>query len=162
VTDDLAAFPSTIELSRTQPVRRYTRHTDLIAVHGPLPGGIAASEGETLAPGITLVPAALAAQVGPGARVSPVYVLRSGGQPQVPTGRVLVRFAEDEQAEAHRDDIERAGYRLVASPGYAPHAGWVESATGPATALQNLGRLESLPGLVHFEPELVGRQARRS
>ena len=161
MTDDLAAFPSTIELGRTRPPRRYARSADLIAIHGALPSGLAAGEGETLAPGITLLPSGLATRVASGVRVTPVYVLATGTQPLVPTGRVLVRFAESESAEAHRRDIESAGYRLVESLPYARHAVWLESPQSWGAALRDLPRLESLPGVVHVEPEMVGRRATR-
>ena len=161
MTDDFAAFPSTIELSRTQPARRYTRRADLIAIHGALPSGLAAGEGETLAPGITLLPSGPAGRVHSGARVTPVYVLDTGAQPLVPTGRVLVRFAEGESAEGHRGDLESAGYRLAESLPYARHAVWVESPQGWGAALRDLPRLDSLPGVVHVEPEMVGRRATR-
>ena len=161
MTDDLAAFPSTIELSRTQPPRRYTRRTDLIALHGEPPSGIATGEGETLAPGITLLPSGLAGRVGAGARVIPVYSLGTGTQPLVPTGRVLIRFNEGEPVETHRRAIEDAGYRLAGSLPYARHAAWVESPEGAAPALRDLPRLESLPGVVQVEPEMAGRRATR-
>jgi hypothetical protein len=161
VTDGLTAFPATIELSRAEPPRRYVRRPDLFAIHGELPDGIGAADGEPLAPGITLLPVALFNRIGEGARVTPVYSLGAAGHPLVPTGRVLVRFSEADQAETHRDAIERAGYRLVGPLAYAPHAAWVDSPDDAAHALGGLARLEGLPGLVHVEPEMVGRRASR-
>lgn len=161
MTDGLTAFPATIELSRAEPPRRYVRRPDLFAIHGELPDGIGAADGEPLAPGITLLPVALFNRIGEGARVTPVYSLGAAGHPLVPTGRVLVRFSEADQAETHRDAIERAGYRLVGPLAYAPHAAWVDSPDDAAHALGGLARLEGLPGLVHVEPEMVGRRASR-
>jgi hypothetical protein len=161
VTDDLAAFPATIELSLAQPPRRYVRRPDLLAVHGELTGGSGAAEGELLAPGITLLPVALLNRVAEGARVTPVYSLGAAGHPLVPTGRVLVRFSEADQAETHRGAIERAGYRLVGPLAYAPHVAWVDSPDDAAHALGGLARLEGLPGVVYVEPEMVGRRASR-
>lgn len=162
MTDVLAAFPATIELGRAQPPRRYVLRPELIAVHGNLPSGVAAAEAESLAPGITLLPATLAGRVGTGAQVTAVYSLGSAGRPLVPTGRILVRFGESGRAEAHRDAIERAGYRLVEPLVHAPHAAWVDSPDGPASALRGLGRLEALPGVVHVEPEMAGRRTTRN
>lgn len=161
MTDGLTAFPATIELSRAEPPRRYVRRPDLFAIHGELPDGIGAADGEPLAPGITLLPVALFNRIGEGARVTPVYSLGAAGHPLVPTGRVLVRFSEADQAETHRDAIERAGYRLVGPLAYAPHAAWVDSPDDAAHALGGLARLEGLPGVVHVEPEMVGRRASR-
>lgn len=162
MTDDLAAFPETIELGRAQPARRYVRRPDLLAIHGPLPSGVAEADRESLAPGITLVSPALASRAGEAAQVTAVYSIGAGGQPLAPTGRVLVRFGEAERAETHRDAIERAGYRLAESLAHAPQAAWVESPDGAARALRDLARLEAVPGVVHVEPEMVGRRAHRS
>jgi len=50
----------------------------------------------------------------PGVTVVPVYAIQPRGAPAVLTGRVFVRFvAEGVRAADRREDITRAGYRVV-------------------------------------------------
>lgn len=85
----------------------------------------------------------------------PVYAMQ-GGEIAVPTGRVFVRFAADERADARREDLQRAGYVIEDAPTWAPHAAWVHAADrGIATALLGLARLEAIAGVERVEPEML-------
>ncbi|MEY3252819.1 MAG: hypothetical protein RL227_1792, partial [Pseudomonadota bacterium] len=91
-----------------------------------------------------------------------VYVEPAGGQWQVPSGRVFVRFAATVQADSQRTTLLQAGYRITAVPSYAPQAAWLEAADGqPAHALAGIARLEALAGMENVEPQWLGvRHAR--
>jgi hypothetical protein len=92
-----------------------------------------------------------------------VYRRVDGGGIAVPTGSVLVRFAEGEPVERHRRALEGAGFELVESLAYAPHAGWVRAADGTIVdALVGLSRLEDLPGIENVEPQMLSERRPRS
>ncbi|NMO50808.1 hypothetical protein HH310_06330 [Actinoplanes sp. TBRC 11911] len=113
---------------------------DLVAVHG---------DAEPV-----VVPVAAAA-----GRLGPVYRRVPGGDPVVPTGRVLVRFAGD----ADRATILRAaGYEVAGTLGYAPDAVWARASDGGVLgALSHLDELAAAKDVVHAEPELLGERAWR-
>lgn len=92
----------------------------------------------------------------------PVYRRVPGGDIVVPTGLVLVRFAEDDAAADHRDDLAGAGYELEQVPGYAPQAAWVRATSGDiADALRDIGRLGGLTGVVSVEAQMIGERSPR-
>ena len=99
---------------------------------------------------------------GPATAVTPVYGLGGQGPPAVPTGRVLVRFADGLRIEDRRDQLEAAGYALQEPLAYAPQAGWVQAASGgAAAALRGLSRLAALPDVAHVEPQMLMPATRR-
>jgi hypothetical protein len=94
--------------------------------------------------------------------VTAIYGTSPSASPQVPTGLVSIRFAEDMRAEDQRDPLAAAGYEIVRVPGYAPHAAWVKAASGSIRdSLEGLERLLALPGVQAVEPELLGERASR-
>jgi hypothetical protein len=96
----------------------------------------------------------------PGAQATPVYATSPTASPQVPTGIVSIRFADDLRAEDQRDQLAACGYEIVRVPGYAPHAAWLKASSGSIRdALEGLGRLLALPGVKAVEPELLGERA---
>jgi hypothetical protein len=113
---------------------------DLVAVHG---------DAEPV-----VVPVA-----GASGRLGPVYRRTPGGEPVVPTGRVLVRFS----GGADRARVLRsAGYELVSTLGYAPDAVWADAIEGGVTgALSHLDELAAAPGVVNAEPELLSERTWR-
>jgi hypothetical protein len=92
-------------------------------------------------------------------RLGPVYRRAASGDPVVPTGRVLVRFADG----ADRDAIlHAAGYELAGTLGYAPDAVWARASDGGVVdALSHLDGLAAAEDVVHAEPELLGARAWR-
>jgi hypothetical protein len=88
--------------------------------------------------------------------LGPVYRQIPGGRLVVPTGRVLVRFAEGDSAAEHEADLSRAGFRLEEVLVYAPQAAWVRAESGGVVgALNDLGRLAAVAGVEHLEPQLI-------
>ena len=163
--DALSAFPRAIPHSTARPELTYRVVPGLFAVHGPLPDRLKAQLWLELEEGRMFVcrgdPEG-ALEAAPGATVVPVYALQPGGAPAVPTGRVFVRFAEGVRAEDRREEIERAGYRVVETVPYAPQAVWVESADGSiAAGLSCTPRLETLRDAVNVEPEILSKRVTR-
>jgi hypothetical protein len=94
-------------------------------------------------------------------RIGPVYRRVPGGDPVVPTGRVLVRFEPglpDDRGAA----LAAAGYELLEAIDYAPGAVWAQAPDGDvAGALAGLGRLTASPAVASAEPELIAERTWR-
>lgn len=89
-------------------------------------------------------------------QLGPVYRRAPGGDPVLPTGRILVRFDDDADRTAV---LASAGYRLTETLGYAPEAVWARAADGGVIgALSGLDRLAGAPGVVAAEPELISER----
>lgn len=94
--------------------------------------------------------------------IGPVYALQPSEALAVPTGQVLVRFTEGVPAAAYTTEIEQAGYQLVESLSYAPHAAWVCARSGEiADALSHLSELERMPDVANVEPQMLMERAKR-
>jgi hypothetical protein len=94
--------------------------------------------------------------------IGPVYALDPAGAPAVPTGRVLVRFADGVMAQDRKLMLRAAGYTLDRVLPYAPQAAFVTAADADiCSALLGITRLESLADMVHVEPEMLSEVARR-
>jgi len=158
----LTSAPASLGHSSSEPRTAYTLDSDLIAVHGAERGGdgtMLSHEGGSIA----IEPAdADVNEVGATA-IGPVYRAAHGGAVAVPTGRALVRFGDDDEAEHHRDELAAAGFDLEQPLSYAPQAAWVRASSGLITdTLCGLVSLERLPGAQHVEPQLITAAARRA
>ena len=163
---DVLRIPSArLRASTEQPKVVYRRRADLIAIHGhaELPSDVEAvlsfeeppvvvcRLGETPIPRDLLV-----------GHASAVYALTPRGAPAVPTGLVLVRFAEGVSATRRGDMLARHGFTLVDVLPYAPGAAWVRAISGGISAsLAGIPTLESLPEVVNVEPQMLRRPVRR-
>jgi hypothetical protein len=106
-----------------------------------------------------VVPVATASARAP-RQLGPVYRRVPGGDPVVPTGRVLVRFGPEESDRVAV--LAAAGYRLVETLGYAPATVWARAERGDVSgSLSGLGRLASAPGVRSAEPELISERSWR-
>jgi hypothetical protein len=125
---------------------------DLIAVHGDAGLEVVAAAGASGT--LEGVPGA-----GASGTLGPVYRRSPGGEPVVPTGRVLVRFS----GEADRAGVlEAAGYELTETLGYAPDAVWARASEGGVVgSLSGLDELAAAPDVEHAEPELLSERAWR-
>ena len=141
---------------------RYELSHDLIATHGD--GGAGPPLVSLDGGAISVRPVETDAGPGPEqAAVGPVYRRVPGGGIAVPTGRVLVRFAEGDSPEHHREGIVEAGYEIDQVLAYAPHAAWVRARSGRIPdALARLPSLEALPGVEHVEPQMVSPASPRA
>jgi hypothetical protein len=157
----LALAPAELSHSMQQRDIAYTLARDVVATHGPITDREAALRHD--APSVAITPAREApAGAGAGVVVGPVYRREPGGRPVIPTGVVLVRFADGDRAEHHRDEIAAAGFEIDQALSYAPQAAWVRARSGQIVdALRGLERLERLPGVHNVEPQLLSEAARR-
>jgi hypothetical protein len=155
----LAAAPRSLTLDTPAGRARYELAGDLIASHGVDhdPAPVLKLESEGISVGRAgAATRALASELGP------VYRHVPGGTLAVPTGRVLVRFGEDDLAVDHEADLGRAGFQVEEVLAYAPQAAWVRAKGGGVVdALRGLERLAALTGLQHLEPQLIAEQDKR-
>jgi hypothetical protein len=157
----LAAFPPRMRHSTEHAQRVYHRAEDLYAAPADAQGPARSERSVTTDSGDRLdIFRATAGAAAP--RAQPVYVEPGSGQWLVPSGRVFVRFASSVAAESRRDELLKAGYRIVALPSYAPQAAWLEADDNVAAhALQGIARLEALADVENVEPQWLGtRQAK--
>lgn len=161
-------YPETLRQSTLNPGIVYVRSDELVAVRGQRERSgreapvltVTGDEGESIAV-YRGGPAERRAWSADASAVTPAYTL-SATRIGVPTGRVFVRFRDDVPVSARREDIERAGYRIVKTLAYAPSAAWLEADDGRmSSALANIGRLEALSNVVNVEPQLLASRAAR-
>jgi hypothetical protein len=163
--DRFSEYPCEIRVSTERPELRFVRLPGHFAVPGPVPpawaaqvvlllddGKVAVCRGEPGdQPAGDLAPARC-----------PVYALGHGGPPVVPTGLVFVRFREGVRVEERSGALAAAGYALKQIPSFAPHAAWVEAASGGiAEALTGIPRLEALLDVINVEPQMLSERVRR-
>lgn len=88
--------------------------------------------------------------------VTPIYTLEPNGSVAVPTGLVFIRFAEGVDVESQREVINRAGYEIVQSLDYAPHAAWLRAQSGNiADAMARIPQLEAIAKVENIEPQML-------
>jgi hypothetical protein len=164
-SDRFAGFPRSLRASTTRPKALYRRLPGLIAIHGPraVPRGVEPVERFDDPPILICRSAPRTSLPALGeATVTPVYALSPRGAPAVPTGLVLVCFAEGIAAGTQGKLLSGEGFRLVEPLPYAPNAAWVRSAAGDISAsLSGIAALEALPDVVNVEPQMLQRAARR-
>lgn len=158
--------PRSIAQSSEHPDVRFDLAEDLVAVHGEAvdraadgPGapGWLAAEGIDVRAADGVPPDVLERGA-----VGPVYRRVPSQSVVVPTGSVLVRFAEGQRAVDHEGDLAEAGFVIESVLSYASHAAWVRAASGNISdSLLGVGRLHAVPGVEHVEPQMVGESSRR-
>jgi hypothetical protein len=154
-------YPQKVPSSSAPEAPAFVRLPGMRAVHGERaePGDDLVCEVDE---GIRVYRGAPGSGTAPATVVTPVYGLGGQGPPAVPTGRVLVRFADGIRIEDRRDQLEAAGYTLQEPLSYAPQAGWVQAASGgAAAALRGLSKLATLPDVAHVEPQMLMPASRR-
>lgn len=92
----------------------------------------------------------------------PVYQTAPGGSMMIPTGAVLIRFAEGNDVNSRTQDIAAAGYRVTEVLPYAPNAAWVQTESGsPRDALKLLDKLANLSDMENVAPQFVTERRAR-
>jgi hypothetical protein len=161
MTSSLAAFPERVPgPAGAAAYRRRDGWYALIDVppDAPLPHAEFTLEGGAVA----VMRGAPSTADPPGAQPVAVYSAGDADAPCVPTGRVLLRFADTEIAADHRRDVEAAGCAIVESLAYAPHAVWIAAANGAvADALRAVDALAAIPGAVAVEPQMLRKRVKR-
>ena len=151
--DEAASAPRELPVSTAHPELRYQIAEDLVA------------DATAPDPAATIRPAADAPATsaeGGSADLAPVYRRGPEGDLVVPTGRVLVRFADSDDAADHEPDLRAAGYVLDHVLPYAPNTAWVRKRGNDiGEALHAMERLSSVPGVAVVEPEMIGTSSKR-
>jgi hypothetical protein len=153
----LSEFPKRLRASTQKPDIVYVRDDEHYAMHGqPARGrGVVMTEGEGGIAVFAGQPKALSKNM--------TAVYRNNAALAVPTGRVLVRFAEGVDAGDHLKMLEQAGYCIEQQLPYAPNAAWLCNLDGDiAGALSHIDQLEKLPGVENVEPQLLTPRALKS
>jgi hypothetical protein len=95
-------------------------------------------------------------QAAEAADVIPVFSAGPGGPIAVPTGRVFVRLAKGTRPEERHSEFGAAGFEIERKLSYAPQAAWLRPVDGGVgAALNGVGALEAIPGVVHVELQLL-------
>ena len=90
------------------------------------------------------------------ATITAVYALEPSGLMAVPTGQVMIRFAESVAIESQEAVIRAAGYEIAQTLFYAPHTAWLRATSGEvADALCWISRLKAIDQVEHVEPQMV-------
>ncbi|NNG16614.1 MAG: hypothetical protein HKM89_09045 [Gemmatimonadales bacterium] len=163
--DPLPEYPARVRVSTERPELVYERLPGYFAIRGPVPQTLRSAVTTEMEDGQITVCRGTAdsseAELAD-STITPVYGLGAAGAPAVPTGRILVRFAEHIRAEEQRDALEGLGFRVVETLPYALHVAWVESVDGDAAAaLHGIERLEGLADIVNVEPQMVRERRHR-
>lgn len=161
LADELfAGFPQQITAGASKAVV-YEQQPGYFALHGePLPAdrALAVFEPEAMA----LLRGSPAGPLAPEQRISPVYGPKGGGALACPTGQLFIRFADGDTVEAHRSELEQAGFRITAVLDHAPQAAWLRARSGSiAEALAGVSQLETMAGVDHVEPQLLMQRSHR-
>jgi hypothetical protein len=148
-------YPELIRMSTIQPEAVYRRVAGKVALESSEKDARFADSGRSFA-----IRARQPGLVAEGE--FPVYALGPEGPLAVPSGTVLVRFAEGIKATTREDELARAGYAVAREMPYAPHAVIVHAKSGrTADALANLERLENVQGVVNVEPQMISERVKR-
>lgn len=157
----ISSWPRQVAHSSERQAVVYDLAEDIVATHGvPV---IEPSLATFADEGISLsTPDVVAGARIDSAHIGPVYRRRPGGPVTVPTGRVLVRFAEGESVERRRPDLAEAGFEVEQSLGYAPHTAWLRPTSGRVgDALRQLTDLGRLEGVENVEPQMLTEKGGR-
>lgn len=160
-SDPLADYPAEVLVQAPSGQLTYRRRPGIFAIHGPCPSNLTNSKMATLNEGAITIcrgepPAGLTVPI------SAIYELQPQGTLFIPTGRLLIRFKENVHSLTQTGNLARAGFTLLESLPYAPHAAWVEAtAKTIAAALTGLPTLSRLPDVEHVEPQFLSERAHR-
>ncbi|MBE8999498.1 hypothetical protein IQ274_15000 [Nostoc sp. LEGE 12447] len=161
--DYFSEYPEQIRVGSDSTAISYTRKSGYYAIHYN-------NQPKTVAPGaiLQLNDGAMSTKgyayaVFPGepnqseqGKLSPVYTIEPNGSLAVPTGLVFIRFAEGVDVKSQHEAINRAGYEVVKSLDYAPHAAWLRAQSGNiADAIAKIPQLEAIPKVENIEPQML-------
>jgi len=161
--DYFSEYPEQIRVGSDSTAISYTRKPGYYAIHYN-------DQPKTVAPGaiLQLNDGAMSTKgyayaVFPGepnqseqGKLSPVYTIEPNGSLAVPTGLVFIRFAEGVDVKSQHEAINRAGYEVVESLDYAPHAAWLRAQSGNiADAIAKIPQLEAIPKVENIEPQML-------
>ncbi|KEF41523.1 MAG: hypothetical protein ER33_10995 [Cyanobium sp. CACIAM 14] len=112
--------------------------------------------------GIAILRGTPPASLATGQVLSPVYGPKIGDGLACPTGQLFIRFRQGERVEAHRAELEQAGFRIAEVLEYAPQAAWLRARSGSlAEALSGVSRLRAIAGVEGVEVQFLRRREHR-
>jgi hypothetical protein len=167
--DYFSEYPEQIRVGSDATAVSYTRKSGYYAIHYN-------NQPKTVAPGAILQlndgamsTTGYAYAVFPGepnqseqGKLSPVYTIEPNGSLAVPTGLVFIRFAEGVDVESQHEAINRAGYEVVESLDYAPHAAWLRAQSGNIVdAIAKIPQLQAIPKVENIEPQMLMERSLR-
>lgn len=166
--DYFSEYPEQIRVGSDSTAVSYTRKSGYYAIHYN-------NQPKTIAPGAILqlndgamsttgyAYAVFSGEPNPEqGKLSPVYTIEPNGSLAVPTGLVFIRFAEGVDIESQHEAINRAGYEVVESLDYAPHAAWLRAQSGNIVdAIAKIPQLEAIPKVENIEPQMLMERSLR-
>ncbi len=163
--DRFSNYPNTIKASTQHAEHLYVLQTGIYAVHGEAPPRCKERVLFTVEEGKIVICKGNPDELPPSVNrntITPVYSLEPSGLLAVPTGLILVRFADNIRAANQKDAVQRIGYIIDQELPYAPQAIWVKPANGDiAFALHNAAMLEAQPHVENVEPQMLMESVRR-
>jgi hypothetical protein len=158
-------YPKKIKASTQHAENYYVLQKGMYAVHGKVPPPCKAAIMVTIEEGKIVICKGKPDELPPSVdrnTITPVYALGSGGPLAVPTGLILVRYAENITAVSQKEALQRIGYIIDQELTYAPQALWVKPANRDiAFALNNVSLLETQPHVENVEPQMLMESVRR-
>ena len=158
-------YPKKFKASTQHAESHYILQEGLFAIHGEVPLACKGAIVATIEEGKTIIckgnPDELPASINRNV-FTPVYALETNGPLAVPTGLILIRYADNVIAASQKNAIQRIGYIIDQELPYAPQALWLKSANNDtAFAINNVSRLEALTDVANVEVQVLMKSARR-
>jgi hypothetical protein len=159
VKDIFTNYPKKIKASTQREDDVYVLQSDVYAVQGHVPPTCKPAIIATIEEGKTVVcqgnPDDLPSSVDRNT-ITPVYALEPNGPFAVPTGLILVRFADHIRAVNQKAAFQHIGYILDQELAYAPQALWIKAANADiAFALNHIAMLEMQPDIENIEAQML-------
>ena len=166
MTELFANYPKKFKVSTQHAEDYYLLQKGIYAIHGEIPAPCKSAVVATIEEGKLVICKGIPDELPPSVdrnTICPVYALQSSGPLAVPSGRILVRFADNITAVSHKEAFQRIGYIIDQELSYAPQALWVKSANGNiAFALNNISLLEAQSYVENVEAQMLMESVRRS
>jgi hypothetical protein len=158
-------YPKKIKASTQHAETYYVMQKGLYAVQGEVPPPCKAATMVTIEEGKIVICKGNPDELPPSVdrnTITPVYALEPSSPLAVPTGLVLIRFADNIIAVDQKQAFQRIGYIIDQELAYVPYALWLKSADGSiAFALNNVSLLEAQPHVENVEPQLLMESVHR-
>lgn len=152
-------YPKKIKASMQHADHYYVLQKEVYAVHGEVPPPCKAAIIVTVEEGKIVICKGNPDDLPPSVdrnTITPVYALEPSGPLAVPTGLILVRYADNITAVSQKQALLRIGYIIDQELAYTPQAIWVKSTNGNiALALNNISLLETQPHVENVEPQML-------
>ena len=158
-------YPEKFKASTQHAGSYYVLQEGLYAIHGDVPISCKGAIVVTVEENKTVICKGNPDDLPPSTNqdtLRPVYALATNGPFAVPTGLILIRYADNVSAVSRKNVIQRIGYIIDQELPYAPQALWLKSANNDtAFALNNVSQLEAQTDVANVEPQMLMASTRR-